>query len=85
MLLLTKPATQDRLNAAVVEVLGLNVMGPIGIQGASWDIHNTVRYIEARLKQPLTVVLDSESQFHFFHANKKRVCFTSSGVLIFPI
>jgi cell shape-determining protein MreD len=29
MLLLTKPATQHRLNAAVVEVLGLNVMGPV--------------------------------------------------------
>jgi hypothetical protein len=84
MLSLTKPATQSRLNAAVVEVIGLNVMGPVYIPG-EWDVHDTILYAESKLKkfEPLTLYQDPCTGTFFFAKNKK-VHFTPSGISIHP-
>ncbi len=84
MLFLTKPATQDRLNAAVVEVIGLNVMGPVSIPGTLWSASNALEYTETKLKQPLTLFQDLEHGI-YFQVNNKRVCFNATGVVIFPL
>jgi hypothetical protein len=82
MLILTKPATQSRLDAAIVEVIGLNIMGPVYIPG-SWDAHSTIQYAEIKLKQPLTMYHNPKAGV-YFNANDKQVHFTLSGVLINP-
>ena len=83
--MLTKPATQDRLNAAVVEVLGLNVMGPVGIPG-TWDVGKTVLYIQSKLKEPLALYsTHTEGITQSYHTEKKRIYFTESGVFIYPL
>ena len=86
MLLLTKPATQDRLNAAVVEIIGLNVTGsvciPVGAQMMMmWDAGSTLRYAERRLKQSITLIQDSERGGVYFQVDNKLVCFWSEGVV----
>jgi hypothetical protein len=80
MLSLTKPATQSRLNSAVVEVIGLNVMGSVYIPG-SWDVQKTIQYAETKLKQQLTLYHDPYSGTYFC-ANNKKVHFTPSGISI---
>ena len=86
MLLLTKPATQDRLNAAVVEIIGLNVTGsvciPVGAQMMMmWDAGSTLRYAERRLKQSISLIQDSERGGVYFQVDNKLVCFCSDGVV----
>jgi hypothetical protein len=83
MLLLTKPTTQDRLNAAVFEIIGLNVMGSIGIPG-DWDANSTAQYIERRLKRPITQHFCREHGVRL-HTGNKCIYFTQSGVLIQPM
>ena len=80
MLSLAKPVSQDHLNFAVVEVIGLNIMGVVHIPG-QWDIHNTLEYIETKIKQSCTLYQDPEEGF-FFNANNKQILFTASGILI---
>ena len=82
MLILTKPATQSRLDSAIVEVVGLNIMGPVYIPG-SWDAYSTKQYAEIKLKQLLAMYHHPEAGVYFF-ANGKQVHFTLSGVLIHP-
>ena len=83
MLLLTKPTTQERLNAAVFEIIGLNVMGSIRIPG-EWDASSVAQYIERRLKRPVTQYLCREHGIRL-HAENKCIYFTQSGILIQPI
>lgn len=82
MLLLTKPATQERLNAAVFETIGLNVMGHIGIPG-EWNANSTAQYIQRRLKKqaPITQHLCTEHGVRLL-VGDKYIYFTKSGVLI---
>lgn len=82
MLILPRPANQDRLNAAVVEVIGLNVMGPVGIPG-DWDAHETIRYAESRAKASI-VPYASEQGVGFFSSDK-WVHFTPLRVTIQPV
>ena len=84
MLYLSKPATQARLNAAVAEVIGLNVLGPVGIPWscAAWDADSVVQYTETRMKQRMKPVFQGDA-LHF-HINNKQVCFTEWGVVIQP-
>ena len=81
MLMLARPVTQDHLNASVLEVINLNVMGPVGIPG-EWDADDTIRYIEAKTKTTLQSV-PIENGIHFF-INDKRVKFTQFRVTIQP-
>jgi hypothetical protein len=83
MLLLSKPATQDRLNAAVFEVIGLNVMGSVGIPGR-WDAEKAIQYIEKRLKESITQQMFSEEGTQFY-AKNKVIHFSPTGVLIEPV
>jgi hypothetical protein len=83
MLLLTKPATQERLDAAVYEIIGLRVMGPIGIPG-EWNAHSTAQYLQRRLKmKQITQHVCKEHGFQLLAGNK-CIYFTKSGVLIQP-
>jgi hypothetical protein len=82
MLLLTKPATQERLDAAVYEIIGLRVMGPIGIPG-EWNAHSTAQYLQRRLKKQITQNVCKEHGMQLLAGNK-RIYFTKSGVLIQP-
>jgi hypothetical protein len=82
MIFLSKPPTQNRLNAAVVEIVGLNVMGPVCIPG-TWDLNCTLEYTERKLKQQLISFIDLE-QGTYFVANNRRIYFTPSGVWIYP-
>jgi hypothetical protein len=85
MLYLSKPATQARLNAAVAEVIGLNVLGPVGIPWgccAARDADGVVQYTETRMKQRMKPVFQGDA-LHF-HINNKQVCFTEWGVVIQP-
>ena len=83
MLLLTKPTTQERLNAAVFEIIGLNVMGPVGIPG-EWDARSAAQYIERRLKRPITQHPCKEHGM-LLQTGNKHIYFTQSGILIQPI
>lgn len=83
MLMLSKPSTQDRLNAAVVEVIGLNVMGPVSIPG-SWNAEKAILYIEKRLKEPITHQVYDEEGTQFY-AQDKVIHFSSIGVQIEPL
>ena len=83
MLLLSKPATQDRLNAAVIEVIGLNVMGSVNIPGM-WDAEKTILYIEKRLKKPIEYQIYNEEGTWFFIHNKV-IHFAPNRVLIRPL
>jgi hypothetical protein len=97
MLILTKPVNQERLNAAVVEVVGLNVMGPVCIPG-EWDAHEVMRYIEVKLKQPHTLYFvtdddsnnnegnnnNSSSSSIMYQVTDKLVHFTKSQIYIYP-
>ncbi len=82
MLLLTKPATQERLDAAVYEIIGLRVMGPIGIPG-EWNAHSTAQYLQRRLKKQ-TPIIQHMCKEHGIRllAGNKCIYFTESGVLI---
>ena len=83
MLLLTKPANQDRFNAAVVEVISLNVLGSVGIPGL-WDTDNTLQYIERKTKDPVTQ-FNCPQHGTRFHTRNKCIYFTDAGILIQPL
>ena len=83
MLLLTKPTTQERLNAAIFEIIGLNVMGPVGIPG-EWNAKSAAEYIECRLKRPVTQHECKEHGIRLQTGNK-HIYFMQSGILIQPI
>jgi hypothetical protein len=79
MLILSKPVNQDRLNAAVVEIICLRVMGPVLIPGI-WDMHDTLQYIESKFKHPPKATEDKT----LFFIHDKTIHFTHSSVVIFP-
>ena len=83
MLLLSKPATQDRLNAAVAEIIGLNVLGPVSIPG-TWDAEKAIQYIEKRHKKPIEYQKHNEDGTWFFIHNKV-IHFAPNRVLIRPL
>ena len=78
MLMLSTPLTQNRLNAAVFEVVRLRLTGPIGIPGV-WDAEETRRYMETRIRR--TVVAGDDM---WFCVNGKHVHFTAFRVVITP-
>ena len=84
MLTLTKPANQDRLNAAVAEVADLNVMGPVCIPG-EWDAHEAMLYTEVKLKQPHTLYFITEDDGSImYQITNKLIHFKRSCVYIYP-
>ena len=84
MLSLTKPANQSRLNAAVTEVIGLNVMGPVCIPG-EWNAREAMHYIEVKLKLPHTLYfVTDEGRGILYQVTDKLVHFTRSCVYIYP-
>ena len=82
MLTLTKPVTQERLNAAVAEVIGLNVMGPVRIPG-EWDANETINYVEERLKQTNSLHYITESGV-MYQITDKIIHFTHTEIYIYP-
>jgi hypothetical protein len=75
MLMLRKPATQSRLNAAVMETIDLRISGSVGIPG-EWDMQDTMQYIESKTKRTL------EACRNEFSVDDKRVLFTPFCVVI---
>jgi hypothetical protein len=61
-LVLTKPMTQDRLNAAVFECARLRMTGSIRIPGY-WDALDTMDYFETRARAPIVRMSDSDFLF----------------------
>jgi hypothetical protein len=78
MLILSMPMNQDRLNAAVLEVIRLRVMGPVQIPGR-WDMYDTMQYIESKLEHSPTESGDG------FSIHNKCIQFTNSAVVISPL
>ena len=76
MLMLRKPVTQDRLNAAVMETINLRITGSVGIPGI-WDMKDTMHYIESKTGKTLEDNGSSE-----FSVDDKCVRFTSFCVVI---
>lgn len=82
MLTLTTPVTQERLNAAVVEVIGLNVMGPVCIPG-EWDVQETINHVKVKLKHPCSMHYITD-QGVMYQIKDKIIHFTRSDIYIFP-
>ena len=81
MLILTRPLNHDRFNAALFEVLSLNITGTVCILGGEWDCYYTLGYLEKRLKHTLiaTHCMDGTE----FSVCGRRISFTPEGVFIF--
>lgn len=75
MLMLSTPATQSRLNAAVKEMINLRISGSVGIPG-EWDMQETMLYLESKTRRKLEAY-DGE-----FDVGDKSVRFTPFFVLI---
>ena len=87
MLILSTPVTQERLNAAVKEVVGLTILGPVLISSASetsyyWDPCALIDYLENALR--IAVIPTLEEDGSRFLVWGKCVEFTEQGVLISP-
>lgn len=80
MLTLSSPSDHDRLNAAIFEIVGLNVHGTVFIPGNQWDCYNTLGYLEKRLRQPI-IATECADGSEFFIRNK-HVRFTYEGVFV---
>jgi hypothetical protein len=80
MLTLSPPSDHDRLNAAVFEIVGLNVHGTVCIPGNQWDCYNTLGYLEQRLRQPI-IATECVDGSEFFICDK-HIRFASDGVFI---
>ena len=81
MLILSTPVTQERLNATVKEILGLNILGPVLI---SWEKESDpgalIDYLEHALRIAVIPTLaEGGSRFLVWG---KSVEFTDRGVLI---
>ena len=83
MLILSPPVTQERLNATVKEVIGLNILGSVLISSASdtsWDPGALIDYLEHALR--IAVIPTLEDDGSRFLVWGKRVEFIDQGVLI---
>ena len=80
MLVLSRPWDQDRFNAALHEVLTLNITGTVCIQGSEWDCYSTLGYLEKRLKT--SFIATGRMDGSEFSVCGKRISFTDSGVFI---
>jgi len=80
MLVLSCPSNQDRFNAAIFEVLNLNIHGTVCILGNGWDCYITLGYLEQRLKQ--TVIATHCVDGSEFSVCGKVISFTDDGVFI---
>jgi hypothetical protein len=81
MLVLSCPANHDRLNAAVFEVIHLNVSGAVCILGSGWDCYITLGYLEKRMKCLMIATQCSDGSE--FRVCGRTVCFTDEGVFIY--
>ena len=79
MLTLTRPPDQDHFNAAVFELISLNVSGEVYLPGV-WDSYNTLEYLEKRLRISLIATLHEDGSV--FSVRGKLVQFTDESVII---
>lgn len=80
MLVLSRPFNQDRLNAAIFEIVGLNIHGTVCIPGEEWDCYQTLGYLERRLKRPFIATMCADGSR--FCICGKVVYFGQFGVFI---
>jgi hypothetical protein len=81
MLVLSCPVNQDYLNAAVFDVIHLNVDGVVCIIGSGWDCYDTLGYLEKRMKCVMIATQCSDGSE--FCVCGRTVSFTTEGVLIY--
>ena len=79
MLMLSTPFSQSRLNAAVLEIIGLRISGPVGIPGV-WDAEETRQYVERKTRR--TVLMAGDGRV--FCTDGKHVEFSAFRVVISP-
>ncbi len=80
---LSRPINQDRLNAAVFELLRLRFTGAVWLPGEGWDCEETVRYLGTRSRRcSLISWLSADGTLGAFRFGDKRVSFAEDGVLI---
>jgi hypothetical protein len=80
MLTLSSPSDHGRLNAAIFEIVNLNVHGTVCIPGNKWDCYDTLGYLEQRFKQPVIATQCADGSEFFIH--DKKVSFTDECVFI---
>jgi hypothetical protein len=80
MLVLTRPVNHDRLNAAIFEVVHLNVSGVVCIPGAQWDCYITLGYLERRMR--CSMIATQRADGSEFCVCGRTVSFTDDGVFI---
>jgi hypothetical protein len=88
MLILSPPVTQERFNATVKEVIGLNILGSVLIppppsgtyETNKWDPGALIDYLEHALR--IAVIPTLEEDGSTFLVWGKRVEFIEKGVLI---
>lgn len=83
---LSTPADQDRLNAALFELIQLRFNGAVWLPGDCWDCACALRYIEARSRRRCArygwVAPDGGPAGGGFLFGDKRLLFTERGVLV---
>lgn len=81
MVQFTRPATQDRFNATIYELLRMKFNGEVTVPG-NWDPYITLDYLENRFRLCIIPTLTPNgSSFEMF---EKLVIFSQDGVLVIP-
>ena len=79
MVFLSKPASQDRFNATVYELIRMRYNGTVCVEG-SWDTDDTLSYLEHRMKLEIIPTLRHDGSVFFL--NDKCILFQEDGVLV---
>ena len=79
MILLSRPASQDRFHATLYELIRMRFSGTISVDG-EWDAYDALEYLETRMRMEIIPTLRTNGSL--FHLNGKYIRFSNDNVLI---
>lgn len=79
MILLSRPASQDRFHATLYELIRMRFSGTIYVDG-EWDAYDALAYLETRMRMEIIPTLRTNGSL--FHLNGKYVHFLDENVVV---